>query len=107
MVWLGKKVFIYTHETAPKYAGNGLNCVNCHLDRGRLASSAPLWGAWPMYPAYRGKNDKVNTMTDRIQGCFTFSMNGTPPQADSEVMVALLTYSYWLAQGAPTGIELP
>ncbi|MDN5869934.1 MAG: c-type cytochrome [Nitrococcus sp.] len=107
MVWLGKKVFVHTQQAASKYAGNALNCVNCHLDRGRLASSAPLWGAWPMYPAYRGKNDKVNTMTDRIQGCFTFSMNGSPPPGDSKVMTALLAYSYWLAQGAPTGVALP
>lgn len=107
MIRLGKQVFVHTQENAAKYVGNGLNCVNCHLNRGRLANSAPLWGAWPMYPAYRGKNDKVNSMIDRIQGCFTFSMNGTPPPGDSRIMTALLAYSYWLAQGTRTGVELP
>ena len=32
-----------------------------------------------MYPAYRKKNDKVNSYAERVQGCFQFSMNGTPP----------------------------
>ena len=60
-----------------------------------------------MYPAYRKKNDKVNTYAERLQGCFQFSMNGKPPPADSQVIAALTAYSYWLATGAPTGQELP
>ena len=83
-----------------------MNCTNCHLDQGRKANSAP-WGAYPMYPAYRKKNDKVNSYAERVQGCFQFSMNGTPPAADSHVINALTAYSYWLSTGAPTGQELP
>ena len=60
-----------------------------------------------MYPAYRKKNDKVNSYAERVQGCFQFSMNGTPPAADSHVINALTAYSYWLSTGAPTGQELP
>lgn len=51
------------------------------------------------YPAYRKKNDKVNSYAERIQGCFTYSMNGLPPAVDSKEMVALTAYSYWLAMG--------
>src|SRR3546814_8483019 len=76
-----------------------MNCTNCHLDQGRKANSAPLWGAYPMYPAYRKKNDKVNSYAERIQGCFQFSMNGKPPAADSHVINALTAYSYWLSTG--------
>ncbi len=107
MVRLGKKVFNETGKYAGEYVGNGLKCVNCHLDAGRLANSAPLWAAWVKYPAYRGKNKMVNTMEERIQGCFTYSMNGTPPPADSKELKALMSYTYWLAEGAPTGIDLP
>jgi thiosulfate dehydrogenase len=56
------------------------------------------------YPRFRSKNDAVNTMTMRIQGCFRFSMNGAPPPDDSDIM--LQTYFYWLARGAPTGGRL-
>ena len=41
------------------------------------------------YPKYRGKNHQINTMEDRINGCFTYSMNapegpagGPPPEGD-------------------------
>jgi thiosulfate dehydrogenase len=65
-----------------------------------------MWAAWVSYPRFRSKNDAVNTMTMRIQGCFRFSMNGTPPPEDGEIMVALQSYIYWLARGAPTGARL-
>ncbi len=84
-----------------------MNCVNCHIDQGRLADATPLWAGYTMYPAYRKKNDKVNTYAERVQGCFQFSMNGTPPAADSEVMTALATFSYWLSTGVPSGVEMP
>ncbi len=107
MVRKGHALFVDTKRQAPELVGNGMNCVNCHMDQGRLANAAPMWGAYTMYPAYRKKNDKVNTYAERIQGCFQFSMDGTPPAADSEEMTALMTYSYWLATGAPTGVEIP
>lgn len=107
MVRLGRDIFVHTQQYAGDYVGNGLNCVNCHLNAGRLADSAPLWGAWGMYPAYRNKNHKVNTMIDRLQGCFMFSMNGMAPPADSQMITALMSYSYWMAQGAPIGKALP
>ena len=49
----GRDIFINTQKNAPEFVGNGLNCSNCHLDQGRKAGSAPLWGAYGMYPAYR------------------------------------------------------
>jgi thiosulfate dehydrogenase len=102
----GIAIFTDTRNEAKAYAGDGLNCASCHLDRGRRPGSAPMWAAWVSYPRFRAKNDTVNTMTMRIQGCFRFSMNGTPPPDDSEIMTALQVYFYWLARGAPTGGRL-
>ncbi|MEK8090368.1 c-type cytochrome [Thermithiobacillus plumbiphilus] len=99
----GELIFTNTPTYAKGYSGNALSCVNCHIDKGRLANSAPLWAAYVAYPAYRSKNKHVNTIQERMQGCFRFSMNGTPPAADSPEMTALVTYAYWMAQGAPTG----
>ncbi len=106
MVRLGHNIFTQTNKYAGEYAGNQLNCDNCHLNAGRRPNSAPLWAAWGRYPRYRSKNDKVNTFTDRLQGCFMFSMNGEAPPADSKIITALTSYAYWLAQGAPTGKDL-
>lgn len=102
----GLAIFTDTPQHARDYVGNGLNCSNCHLDAGRLANSAPLWGAWGVYPQYRKKNGRVNSFGERLQGCFRFSMNGKAPPLDSEVIVALQTYAWWMAKGAPTGVEL-
>jgi thiosulfate dehydrogenase len=105
MVRLGREIFRRTRQNAPAYVGNGLDCTNCHLDAGRLADSSPLWGAYGMYPQYRKKNGHVNSYGERLQGCFMYSMNGKAPPLDDKV--ALETYSYWMAQGAPLGVKLP
>ena len=106
MVRQGEAIFRDTPRYAGRYIGNHLSCANCHLDAGRLANSAPLWAAYVAYPAYRKKNHQVNSYAARLQGCFRFSMNGKPPPAGSKVLLALESYSYFLAKGAPTGISL-
>lgn len=102
----GRDIFIDTPTHAKAYVGNGLSCSNCHLDAGRQPNSAPLWGAYGVYPQYRKKNGKVNTFGERLQGCFRFSMNGTASPLDSAEMVALETYAWWLSKGAPVGEKL-
>ena len=49
----------------------------------------------------------MNTFAERLQGCFRYSMNGKAPPAGDPILVALETYSYWLAKGAPVGTKLP
>lgn len=103
----GEQIFLHTADAAPQYVGSPINCASCHLDSGRRADSAPLWGAYTVYPAYRKKTGQVNTFAERIQGCFQFSENGRPPPLGDPVLTALETYAYWMAKGAPVGIRLP
>ena len=103
----GEQIFTATHKYAGPFVNNHLNCSNCHLDGGRKADSIPMWGAWPLYPQFRTKNGKVNTMALRIQECFLYSMNGKKPPADSDTVTDLESYFAWLATGAPTGATLP
>ncbi|OCZ66927.1 cytochrome C [Achromobacter xylosoxidans] len=102
----GEQIFLHTPRNAGKFVGNDLNCASCHLDAGRRPDSAPMWAAYVLYPAYRAKNGHVNTLAERLQGCFRFSMNGKPPAADDPVLTALQTYMFWLASKAPTGVPL-
>lgn len=104
---LGRQIFTDTGHYAKAYVGNQLNCENCHLDAGRLAHSAPLWGAYPMYPAYRSKNHHVNTFAERLQGCFQYSMNGKAPPLNDDVLIALEAYAYWMSKGEPIGVASP
>lgn len=103
----GEAIFTDTRKNARPFVGNALNCSNCHLDHGRKPGAAPMWAAWPLYPQFRAKNGKVNTMALRIQECFRYSMNGRMPPADSQLIADLESYFYWLATGAPTGQKLP
>jgi len=109
----GKALFLRTGEMAPQYVGSGLTCGNCHLDAGRAAHASPMWAAWGMYPAYRNKNDTINTMEDRIRGCFVYSMNaqaspaGIAPPYGDDIYRDLSIYFAWLATGAPIGKALP
>lgn len=103
VVRLGENIFRHPQQYAPQFVGNTLSCTNCHLDAGRLTSAAPLWAAYVNYPAYRSKNKHVNSFAERLQGCFRFSMNGKAPPYGDKVLVALETYAFFLAKGAPTG----
>ena len=60
---------------------------------GRMADSAPLWGAYLLYPAYRSKTKHVDTFEDRLRGCFMYSMNGKAPPYGDDVLNALQTYA--------------
>ncbi len=107
MVHQGRNIFTNTQTYAKTYVGNNLNCVNCHLDAGRLPNSAPLWAAYGMYPAYRAKTKNIDSIENRMQGCFEYSMNGKAPAVDSVEMKSLVVYMYWMSEGAPIGKNLP
>lgn len=108
----GREIFTNTGTNAPDHVGNGLSCSNCHLNSGREPLSAPMWAAWVSYPAYRSKNGRINNMEDRVNGCFSYSMNaqnapaGGPPPAGDPIYRDLEAYFYWLATGAPTNTDL-
>jgi thiosulfate dehydrogenase len=104
-VLLGEKIFDNTPKYAAQYTGNTLSCRNCHTDRGRNPRSAPLWAAAPQYPMYRSKNRTINSLAMRIADCFRYSQNGTSPPADSPELLALMSYTNWLATGLPIGIK--
>ncbi|MGB4074164.1 c-type cytochrome [Pseudomonas sp.] len=95
----GYELFVDTQQLKGRYVGNQLNCTNCHLDAGAKAYAAPMWAAYLAYPAFRKKDNRVNSFAERIQGCFNYSMNGKAPALDSPELVAMSAYSYWLLMG--------
>jgi thiosulfate dehydrogenase len=107
MIRFGEDVFVRTQDAAKDYVGNGLTCANCHVDRGRLVDSAPMWAAYVLYPQYRQKSRKVDTLEDRLRDCFRFSMNGRMPKPGTKQLVGLMSYFHWLASGAPVGAKMP
>jgi thiosulfate dehydrogenase len=106
-VRLGEKIFREPDIYATAYVGNDLRCSSCHLQEGRLAGASPMWAAYVAYPAYRAKNGHVNSFEERLQGCFRYSMNGKAPPLGDPVLIALESYSYFLAKGLPTDEPAP
>src|SRR5690554_1632244 len=95
----GYDLFTNTQQLRGENVFNDMNCSSCHLGEGRQPFSAPVWAAAITLPDYRGKNDHVNNLEERIAGCFAYSMNGTPPEYGSDDMLALSAYHQWLAKG--------
>ena len=97
----GHDLFMNTQQLRGKNVFNSMNCSSCHMGEGRLPFAGPVWPAAVVLPNYRPKNDHVNNLEERIAGCFTFSMNGKPPEYGSDDMLALTAYHSWLAKGVP------
>lgn len=83
------------------FSGNNLSCNNCHLLAGTKAFSAPLIGVINRFPQYRGREDKIRTIEERIHGCMERSMNGRRMEDNQKEMKALVGYLTWLNRYAP------
>lgn len=86
-----------------RFAGNNLNCQNCHLDAGTRKFGLPLVGVYADFPNYRARSGEVGTIEDRIQGCMVRSMNGRPLPADGKEMTAIVAYLKFLSTGHVVG----
>jgi thiosulfate dehydrogenase len=96
----GYDIFTDTQQFRGRYVFNDMNCRSCHPGDGRVAWSGPVWPVAISFPAFRGKNQHVNSLEERISGCFAYSMNGRPPAYGSDDMLALVAYHQWMATGA-------
>lgn len=83
------------------YSGNRLACNNCHLKSGTKAFSAPLIGIINRFPQFRGRENKIGTIEERINGCMERSLNGRTLPPKGEEMQAFVTYLTWLSRFAP------
>jgi len=86
------------------FSGNTLNCMNCHQDNGTKQFGLPWMGVSQRYPQYRGRQDKVAGLEERINGCFTRSMNGKVLAIDSKEMKAMVAYMNWLSKDMPKDV---
>jgi thiosulfate dehydrogenase len=83
-------------DPSMRYAGNALQCTSCHLNDGAKDYAISLVSVDQRFPQYRGREDKMGTLADRINGCFTRSMNGRALAPDQSEMKAIIAYIEWL-----------
>jgi thiosulfate dehydrogenase len=91
-------------DPALAYAGNDLDCTNCHINAGLKPFAAPFVSTYASYPMM--VDDRVLTLTERINGCMTRSMNGRPMPEEGREMQAILAYIRYLGEGTPEGVRV-
>ena len=86
-----KNTYDYFYEADVKI-GNRLACTSCHLNGGTKAFAAPYVGLSNVFPTYIGRENKVESLEERVNGCFERSMNGRAIPENSKEMRAIVTY---------------
>jgi thiosulfate dehydrogenase len=89
---------------AKRYAGNDLACTNCHMNAGLKPFAAPLVSTFASYPAMF--NNMVLSLAERINGCMTRSMNGSPLPTGGREMEAFIAYMQYIARDSPVGVRI-
>ncbi|GAA4795114.1 hypothetical protein GCM10023231_24390 [Olivibacter ginsenosidimutans] len=92
--------------TQKAITGNKLACSSCHLDGGTKSFAAPYIGLSGVFPIYIGREDKIESLEERINGCFERSMNGKAIDVNSKEMRAIMSYIKHLSKDAPVGTRL-
>ncbi|MES2963464.1 MAG: cytochrome C, partial [Bdellovibrionota bacterium] len=83
-------------DSKRKFAGNSMACANCHMDVG----ARPLGNSWldahSLYPQYREREGKIQTLADRVNTCLQHNLAGKPLPVDGDEMKAITLYYRWL-----------
>ena len=89
-----------------RYAGNNLACTSCHEENASKPYAMPWVGVTATFPQYRGREDDLSTVEERVNGCMQRSMAGKPLPLDSREMKAYVTYIHFLSTGIPVGAKV-
>ena len=90
-------------DTKMRYAVNNLACASCHQAGGTKKFAMPWVGVHATYPQYRGRDDEVGTLEQRVNDCMERSMAGKALPLDSREMKAFTTYMHFLSKDVPVG----
>ena len=109
MVRYGRELILNT----PYYIGpdgvvshnlnNKMTCSNCHLDAGTRPFGLNFFSTHARYPQYRGRENTILNVGERINNCIERPHNGTPLPLDSKEIIAMSCYIQWLGQGVGVG----
>lgn len=102
----GNRLLTETYRLLPHNTGDKVNCNSCHVQGGKKPMAAPYINSFSTYPQYNARSNRVLTLEDRINGCFTRSMNGKVLELSSPEMQAMVAYMKWLAQDVPHGAKV-
>lgn len=93
-------------DPAKRFAGNNLACSSCHQESATKPFAMPWVGVTAVFPQYRGREDDISTVEERVNGCMQRSMNGRPLPLESREMKAFSAYMHFLSRGVPVGAQI-
>ncbi|WP_051667357.1 c-type cytochrome [Exiguobacterium oxidotolerans] len=100
----GRDYINHTSSLLPDHVGSTMSCASCHAT-GATGGSLDLVGVTKEYPQYNKRAGKDVSIEERVNGCFTRSMNGTKLDLDGKEMKAIVAYLDFLAKDTPDGIK--
>ncbi len=89
------------------HISNGMNCQNCHLDRGTKIYGNNYGSVFSTYPALKPRSGKIESAMDRVNDCLKRSLNGQPLDANSKEMKSIIAYFNFLGAAVPKGNKAP
>jgi thiosulfate dehydrogenase len=101
----GLAILAATRDSMPGYVGASLRCFSCHLDNGRRANAIPLTGVYSRFPAYNSRDNRVISIQDRVNNCFSRSLAGRGIPIDGDQMNAIVMYLAVISRGVPVGAD--
>jgi thiosulfate dehydrogenase len=92
-------------DSSMRFAGNNLECRNCHFDAGLSKNTFNLVGVANRYPSVDKSTGQSTSLVQRVNGCFERSMNGRPMPEESFHMKSIVAYLNWISSGVPKDLE--
>lgn len=93
--------YIGPEGTVGKFLGNKMNCTNCHLDAGTKPYALNFYSTHARYPQYRARENKILSLSDRVNNCIERPHIGKHLPLDSKEMIAIISYMKWLGENVP------
>lgn len=93
-------------DESMRYAGNNLACTSCHQEEATKPYAMPWTGVTAVFPQYRARENDLQSVEDRINGCMERSMAGRTLPLDSAEMRGFAAYISFLSTGIPVGAKL-
>ena len=109
LIRYGRELVLHTAQylgpqgTVGHYLGNKMNCTNCHLDGGTRPFGYNYFSTHGRYPQFRGRENEILTLEQRINNCVERPHNGKPLPLDSKEVIAIASYVKWVSTGVPNG----
>jgi thiosulfate dehydrogenase len=86
---------------------NGMNCANCHIDAGAKSFGGSFSAVASMYPLFRNRSGRIESIEFRINDCMMRSLNGKPIDSTSKEMQAMVAYLKWIGKDVPKNKKPP